>query len=86
MGPDDQAFDEELRTNLAINVRERIERGEDPAAARRAALSARAGHRGQRRRDGVADARAARVTRGRPSRASVRMRACEGRSSLPQLC
>ena len=38
MRPDDRDFDEEIRANLAINVRERIERGEDPVAARRAAL------------------------------------------------
>ena len=39
MRPDERDLDEELRTNLEINVRERIDRGEDPAAARRAALN-----------------------------------------------
>jgi putative ABC transport system permease protein len=38
MRPDDQEFDEEIRTNLAINTKERIDRGEDPEAARLAAL------------------------------------------------
>src|SRR5262245_53040602 len=39
MRPDDRDFDDELRANLNINIRERIERGEDPGAARRAALN-----------------------------------------------
>jgi len=39
MRPDDRDFDEEIRGHLALSVRERIERGEDPEAARRAALS-----------------------------------------------
>ena len=34
----DQEFDEELRGHLALELRERIGRGEDPEAARRAAL------------------------------------------------
>src|SRR5689334_3015561 len=38
MRPDDHDFDEEIRTNLAINTKERIDRGEDPEAARVAAL------------------------------------------------
>lgn len=38
MRPDQHELNEEIRTNLEINVKERIERGEDPAAARRAAL------------------------------------------------
>ena len=38
MRPDERDLDEELRANLAINIRERIDRGEDPAGARRAAL------------------------------------------------
>ena len=38
MRPDDDDLDEEIRTNLAINARERVERGEDPEAARLAAL------------------------------------------------
>src|SRR5262245_31505944 len=36
--PDDDDLDEEIRGHLAINVRQRIERGEDPQAARLAAL------------------------------------------------
>ena len=39
MRPDDHDFDEELRGHLALSVKERIDRGEDPEAARRAALS-----------------------------------------------
>jgi predicted permease len=35
---DDRDFDDELRGHLAISIQERIERGEDPASARRAAL------------------------------------------------
>src|ERR671935_2310108 len=38
MRPDDRDFDEEIRGHLALSVRERVERGEDPEAARRAAL------------------------------------------------
>jgi predicted permease len=38
MRPSDDEFDEEIRSHLAISVKERIERGEDPDAARRAAL------------------------------------------------
>ena len=38
MRPDERDFDEEIRGHLAINIRERIDRGEDPASARRAAL------------------------------------------------
>ena len=38
MRPDDRDIDDELRSNLALNIEERIARGEDPAAARRAAL------------------------------------------------
>jgi hypothetical protein len=38
MRPDDRDLDEEIRGHLALNVRERIERGEDPEAARLAAL------------------------------------------------
>jgi len=36
--PDDRDLDAEIRGHLAISVKERIERGEDPEAARRAAL------------------------------------------------
>ena len=39
MRPDDHAFDEELRGHLALSIKNRIDRGEDPEAARRAALS-----------------------------------------------
>ena len=38
MRPDDRDLDEEIRGHLAISVKERIERGEDPEAARLAAL------------------------------------------------
>ena len=38
MRPDDREIDDEIRGHLALSVRERIERGEDPDAARRAAL------------------------------------------------
>jgi predicted permease len=38
MRPDDREIDDEIRGHLALSIRERIERGEDPAAARRAAL------------------------------------------------
>jgi hypothetical protein len=36
--PDDRDLDDEIRGHLAINIKERIDRGEDPEAARRAAL------------------------------------------------
>ena len=39
MRPDDRDFDEEIRGHLALSVQQRIERGEDPESARRAALS-----------------------------------------------
>jgi putative ABC transport system permease protein len=38
MRPDEKELDEEIRGHLAISIKERIERGEDPAAARLAAL------------------------------------------------
>jgi putative ABC transport system permease protein len=38
MRPDDRDLDDEIRGHLAINIKERIDRGEDPEAARRAAL------------------------------------------------
>ena len=38
MRPDDRELDEEIRGHLALSVKERIERGEDPEAARIAAL------------------------------------------------
>jgi putative ABC transport system permease protein len=38
MRPDNDDLDEEIRGHLAISIKERIERGEDPAAARLAAL------------------------------------------------
>src|SRR5688500_11847848 len=38
MRPDDHDLDDEIRGHLALSVRERIERGEDPEAARLAAL------------------------------------------------
>jgi putative ABC transport system permease protein len=38
MGPDQDDLDEEIRGHLAISIKDRIERGEDPAAARLAAL------------------------------------------------
>jgi putative ABC transport system permease protein len=38
MRPDEREIDDELRGHLALSIKERIERGEDPAAARRAAL------------------------------------------------
>jgi putative ABC transport system permease protein len=38
MRPDDRELDEEIRGHLAISVKERIERGEDPESARLAAL------------------------------------------------
>ena len=38
MRPDDDDLDEEIRGHLALSIKERIERGEDPASARQAAL------------------------------------------------
>src|ERR671922_1265468 len=38
MRPDERDLDEEIRGHLAISVKERIERGEDPESARLAAL------------------------------------------------
>jgi predicted permease len=38
MRPDEGDLDEEIRSHLAINIKERIDRGEDPARARHAAL------------------------------------------------
>ena len=38
MRPDDRDLEDEIRGHLAISIQERIDRGEDPAAARRAAL------------------------------------------------
>lgn len=38
MRPDEGDLDEEIRGHLAINIKERIDRGEDPVGARRAAL------------------------------------------------
>ena len=38
MRPDDHDLDDEIRGHLALSVKERIDRGEDPAAARLAAL------------------------------------------------
>ncbi len=38
MRPDQHELDEEIRGHLAINIKERIDRGEDPEAARVAAL------------------------------------------------
>ena len=38
MRPDDRDIDEEIRGHLAINIKERIDRGEDPEAARLAAM------------------------------------------------
>src|SRR5260221_5100276 len=40
LGPDHDDLDEEIRSDLAISIRERIERGEDPESARLAALRA----------------------------------------------
>ncbi|MEO6222376.1 MAG: permease prefix domain 1-containing protein, partial [Vicinamibacterales bacterium] len=37
MRPDDRELDEEIRSHIALSVRERIEAGEEPEAARRAA-------------------------------------------------
>src|SRR5256886_6490891 len=38
MRPDDRDLDEEIRGHLALSIKERIERGEDPEAARLAAV------------------------------------------------
>ena len=38
MRPDERDLDEEIRSHLSLSVRERVERGEDPEAARIAAL------------------------------------------------
>ena len=38
MSPDNRELDEEIRGHLALGIKERIERGEDPRAARLAAL------------------------------------------------
>ena len=38
MGPGQDEFDDEIRGHMALSVKERIERGEDPEAARLAAL------------------------------------------------
>lgn len=38
MRPDERDLDEEIRSHLALSLQERIERGEDPDAARRAAM------------------------------------------------
>ena len=38
MRPDDRDIDEEIRGHLAINIKERIDRGEDPETARLAAM------------------------------------------------
>src|SRR3954451_16272511 len=38
MSPDQDELDDEIRGHLAISIKERIERGEDPEAARLAAL------------------------------------------------
>jgi predicted permease len=38
MRPDEEDFDDEIRGHMAISVKERLERGEDPEAARLAAL------------------------------------------------
>jgi hypothetical protein len=38
MRPDERDLDEEIKGHLAISIQQRIERGEDPEAARLAAL------------------------------------------------
>ena len=38
MRPDEDELDDEIRGHMAISIKERIERGEDPEAARLAAL------------------------------------------------
>src|SRR5438876_1295655 len=37
MRPSDKELDDEIRAHLALNIKERIDRGEDPESARRAA-------------------------------------------------
>ncbi len=39
MRPDEREFDDEIRGHIALAIKERIDRGEDPEAARRAALA-----------------------------------------------
>src|SRR5687768_1089266 len=39
MRPDERDIDDEIRSHVALSIKERIDRGEDPAAARRAALA-----------------------------------------------
>ena len=39
MRPDERELDDEIRGHLALAIKERIDRGEDPAAARRGALA-----------------------------------------------
>src|SRR5688500_1530086 len=39
MRPDEGDLDEEIRGHVALNIKERVDRGEDPARARRAALT-----------------------------------------------
>jgi hypothetical protein len=39
MRPDEGDLDDEIRGHLAINIKERVDRGEDPRRARRAALA-----------------------------------------------
>ena len=36
--PDDRELDDEIRGHLALSIKERIERGDDPESARLAAL------------------------------------------------
>jgi hypothetical protein len=38
MRPDEREIEDEIRGHVALSIKERIARGEDPAAARRAAL------------------------------------------------
>ena len=38
MRPDDRDLEDEIRSALEMSIQERIERGEDPSSARRAAL------------------------------------------------
>jgi hypothetical protein len=40
MRPVERDLDEEIRAHLAINIKQRIDRGEDPASARRAIRTA----------------------------------------------
>ena len=51
MRPDERDLDEEIRGHLALSVKERIERGEDPEAARLAALQGIRLHPGHPRLD-----------------------------------